>query len=69
VNLSEYIGILIDKGYKALDLKPIKCQWCKSKDFERVNIYQAILGVDEFSVKCKVCKKIVGRWAHGGWDI
>jgi len=66
-NTEEYINYMIDNGYMASDLEPLKCHKCENTQFEEFG-HQYIAGhTCEYGVKCKNCGVTVGYWAYGYW--
>jgi len=64
----EYIKQLIKDGFVDENLNPLRCI-CGTidEDWEIVNKYYCPYGIEEYSLKCNKCGRIVGHWAYGHW--
>lgn len=68
LSFEEYMKKEIEEGYISENGTPLKC-WCGNKEFKQVKIYQSEYGIEEYSLQCTECLKIVGHWAYGNWHI
>jgi hypothetical protein len=66
-DFEEYMKQQIKDGYIAENGKPLKCQFCDSKDFKLDNIFREEGYVVKYSIVCQYCGKTIGTWAYGGW--
>lgn len=74
MTMEEFVHYMIDNGYYADDLTPIKCTKCNStniKDANRQvggwNIPDGVL--TEYDAICDDCGEVLGHWAYGGWSL
>lgn len=69
-NYEDYINKMIEDGYwSKRDLSPIKCDLCESENLEDINYSFENAMIVSYDRCCKKCKKIVGSWSYGHWDI
>lgn len=67
--LEEVIEGQIKDGYLDEHLQPLKCIYCENEVFEHINCIYDERGIIELDSQCYSCKKVVGHWAYGSWDI
>ena len=68
-DFAEYIKEQVDNGYITSDGEPLKCQFCNSIDLHRGKQWVESMGVVEYEVECTSCKKVVGYWSYGNWQV
>jgi hypothetical protein len=68
-SLEDYIKQQIKDGYIGENLAPLKCVHCDSTNLENYGHIGDHMGCTEYYVRCKDCKKQVGTWAYGMWEL
>lgn len=68
LSFEEYIKEQIREGYISENGTPLKCR-CVCTDFKQVKQYYCVHGIEEYSLQCTDCLKIVGHWAFGNWQV
>lgn len=69
ISQEEFNNKLIAEGYMREDGTPLKCQHCDSKKLKDTKIIIDESRVLEYQVVCEECRREVGYWAYGYWQI
>lgn len=67
--LTYKLNRLIKKGFIAKDFEPIKCFHCGHDRLHWKDIDSVENITLEKEVTCQKCKKVVGYWVTGNWDV
>ena len=74
MDIPQCVKYMIDNGYLAEDLTPIKCTKCDSTNIKDSNhqisgwnIPEGVL--TEYDAICADCGEILGHWAYGSWSL
>lgn len=63
------IATLINEGYLAKNLKPLKCTNCESERLD-IRVTDRINGhAMEKIAECKECGRLMGYWVTGNWQV
>lgn len=64
----DYLKKQVNDGFISENGTPLKC-FCGCNSFKRIKEYYGAFGIEEYSLQCEKCKKIVGHWAYGNWQL
>lgn len=65
----EYLQEQVDMGFIREDGRPVKCFNCESMDLVQGNVWHEGSYIVEYTLICNTCKKQVGHWAYGSWQV
>lgn len=64
----EEMQLMIDEGYMASDLAPIRCIKCDEIDYKDVIVAKGESWIEEFKRVCS-CGHVMGWWGYGNWML
>ena len=68
-DMETYIADRIARGLIDADGKPLKCEFCGSRNFETTDIMAGPMGWEEYTLICADCRELAGHWSYGSWAI
>lgn len=64
-----YLKHMIAEGYIDGEGAPLKCPICGCTKHEQSRIYYEEHYEVEYDIVCTKCRKIIGHWAYGSWEV